>query len=167
LREALPAGFAHDTSDAVPMLRTRMSDFKSWLDSTDLDKALERLGRRFWSSRTPFLAGHLEQLANLSAMSDFTTIRVRPNCSYYLSVNEDARELVLLLGDREVKMPGYLQTVVEDMLLRESFRVADLSEFLDQASRLTLCRRLVREGLFEAEHGTALGSDCAQGTASA
>jgi lysine-specific demethylase/histidyl-hydroxylase NO66 len=32
LREALPAGLAHDTSDAVPMLQTRMSDFKFCLD---------------------------------------------------------------------------------------------------------------------------------------
>ena len=32
LREALPAGLAHDTSDAVPMLQTRMSDSKFCLD---------------------------------------------------------------------------------------------------------------------------------------
>lgn len=147
-REAVPAGFAHDPSQAAPALKSRIEELKAYLDSADLDSALERLARRFWSSRTPSLAGHLSQLENLESIGDESVLQVRPDCSYY--VYADGSELHVLLGDREVTMPAGVQDVLVDMLRRGRFRAGELSEFLDEDSRVTLCRRLVKEGVFEA-----------------
>jgi hypothetical protein len=147
-REALPAGFAHDSCAAAPQLESRIQELKSWLDSVDFGSAVERLARRFWSSRAPSLGGHLVQLVNVDLMTDESSLRVRPDCSYYLYA--DGNELHVLLGDRELTMPAGIQPVLQEMLHRRSFRVGDLSEMLDESSRLTLCRRLVKEGFFEA-----------------
>jgi hypothetical protein len=147
-REALPAGFAHDSCAAVPQLESRVQEFKSWLDSVDLGSAVERVARRFWSSRAPSLTGHLVQLANLDSITDESVLRVRADCSYYLYA--DGNELQVLLGDRQLTMPAEIQPALEDMLRRGSFRVGELSKLLDESSRLTLCRRLVKEGFFEA-----------------
>jgi hypothetical protein len=147
-REPLPAGFAHDSCEAVPELESRVQEFKSWLDSVDLAPAVERLARRFWSSRAPSLGGHLVQLANLDAITDESVLQVRAGCSYYLYA--DGNELHVLLGDRALTMPAAIQPALEEMLRRAPFRIGDLSEMLDESSRLTLCRRLVKEGFFEA-----------------
>ena len=147
-REALPAGFAHDSCAAVPLLESRIQELKSWLDSVDLGMAVERLARRFWSSRAPSLGGHLVQLASVDSITHESVLAVRPDCSYYLYA--EGNELHVLLGDRELTMPAEIQPVIQEMLHRGSFRVGDLSEILDENSRLTLCRRLVKEGLFEA-----------------
>ena len=57
--------------------------------------------------------------------------------------------LLVLLGDRELRMPAHVAPAVEQVRSRTTFTPADLAEHLDPQSRLVLCRRLVREGLLE------------------
>jgi hypothetical protein len=55
----------------------------------------------------------------------------------------------VLLGDRELVMPGHLETALSVVRDRDVLTPADLDLDLDPQSRLVLCRRLVREGLLE------------------
>jgi lysine-specific demethylase/histidyl-hydroxylase NO66 len=57
--------------------------------------------------------------------------------------------LDVLLGDRSIDVPAYLEPALTEIRLRQELRPADLAEHLDPQSRLVLCRRLVREGLLE------------------
>jgi hypothetical protein len=60
--------------------------------------------------------------------------------------------IVVLLGDRRLEMPGWLEPAMREIAGRASFRVGDLREEIDDAqSRVVLIRRLVREGLLGLE----------------
>jgi bifunctional lysine-specific demethylase and histidyl-hydroxylase NO66 len=55
----------------------------------------------------------------------------------------------VLLGDRELRMPGWLEPTLRHIAsAADGVRVGDLRA-LDAESRLVLVRRLVREGLLE------------------
>jgi hypothetical protein len=58
-------------------------------------------------------------------------------------------ELSALLGDRELRMPGWLQPAMQHTLERQRLPVSELAPHLDPASRLVLVRRLIVEGLLE------------------
>ena len=62
-----------------------------------------------------------------------------------LSVGRE--KLLVLLGDRSLRMPLRLQAPMKFVAAHDSFRVADLEPWLDPESRLVVARRLVREGL--------------------
>jgi hypothetical protein len=61
----------------------------------------------------------------------------------------DGDRVRVLLGDRELVVPGYLRAALERIRDAASLRPAELGDLLDGQSRLVLCRRLVREGLLE------------------
>jgi bifunctional lysine-specific demethylase and histidyl-hydroxylase NO66 len=54
---------------------------------------------------------------------------------------------VVLLGDRQLRMPLRLREPLEFVRDHASFTVGDLAPWLDAGSRLVVVRRLVREGL--------------------
>ncbi len=56
-------------------------------------------------------------------------------------------ELAVLLGDRELRMPAWMEPVMIDVVGRGEIRVDEIQ--LDAASRLVLVRRLIKEGLLE------------------
>jgi bifunctional lysine-specific demethylase and histidyl-hydroxylase NO66 len=57
-------------------------------------------------------------------------------------------ELSVLLGDRELRMPMSVEPAMSLIADGAGVAVADLPG-LDQAGRLVLARRLIREGLIE------------------
>jgi hypothetical protein len=57
-------------------------------------------------------------------------------------------DLSVLLGDRELRMPMAVEPAMSLIAGGASLAVADLPG-LDEASRLVLVRRLIREGLLE------------------
>ena len=61
-------------------------------------------------------------------------------------IDRDDR-LRILLGDRELDVPGWLRAALEHVRAADQFAPTDLD--LDPQSCLVLCRRLVREGLLE------------------
>jgi hypothetical protein len=63
----------------------------------------------------------------------------------------DDDRLRVLLGDREMRVPGWLAGPLEAIRGVDRLRPSDLAEWLDEASRLVLICRLVREGLLEVE----------------
>ena len=150
LREALPAGFASDAGfpAAVAGLLERLGKHIANLDAAPL---AERAARRFWSSRPPILAGQLRQLALARQLSDRSRVRRRPGATCHLSVDAGggADQLVVLLGDRELRMPAAVEPAVRRVTAGDPFDVGDLDDLLDEDSRLVLVRRLVREGLLE------------------
>ena len=60
--------------------------------------------------------------------------------------------LVLLLGDRRMRMPEWLEPAVRRLADDRPARVGDLADVVpDPGSRLVLVRRLIAEGLLRAE----------------
>jgi len=146
-RRALPVGFAHDPELLAPAVATHLEQLRAWLDKVDVDAVAARTARRFWSGRTPMLAGQLRQLSLLDHLHDGSRLRRRPGAICRITV--DGERLHLLLGDRELHMAADLEPVLRHIVAVDEFDAAALGDFLDPASRLVLTRRLVREGLVE------------------
>jgi hypothetical protein len=59
---------------------------------------------------------------------------------------------MVLLGDRRLDMPGWLESAMRAVRSSDRFAVRDLTPAIaDAGSRLVLVRRLTREGLLLAE----------------
>jgi len=101
--------------------------------------------RRFLVGRNPRLRGALRDVLAVREMTEATRLRRRPGHPCVL--REVGDRVVLLLGDRELTVPGWLRPALESVRAADELRPADLD--LDPQSRLVLCRRLVREGLLE------------------
>jgi bifunctional lysine-specific demethylase and histidyl-hydroxylase NO66 len=61
----------------------------------------------------------------------------------------------LHLGDRTLELPPATEDAVRLIAERDTFVPKDLDAVADEASRLVLCRRLVREGLLTFARRTA------------
>jgi hypothetical protein len=83
----------------------------------------------------------------LPALDDDTVLVRRPGAVCVLRQVGD--DLVVLLGDRTMRMPVRLHAAMTFVQSQLTLRPRDLDEFLDEQSRLVLSRRLVREGLLQ------------------
>lgn len=145
--EALPVGWHRDPTLVSAALRERLDDLRRHLDDLDVaDEALRR-SERFLTRRPPTLAGGLVDRTRLPGLTDATTVRRRSGA--ICETRHDSDALVLLLGDRRVTMPRWLEPAVARLCSGDDVLVGDLP--IDAQSRLVLIRRLVREGLLEVD----------------
>jgi lysine-specific demethylase/histidyl-hydroxylase NO66 len=57
--------------------------------------------------------------------------------------------MVVILGDRRLRMPERLSSAIYQILESPQFKVAELDAHLDAEGRLVLVKRLIKEGLLE------------------
>ena len=150
-RGSLPAGFADDPTTTEREVADVLSTFASWVTQQEAGPIAASLAEKFWSSRTPVLAGQLEQILRLESLSDASVVRRRRGA--LCKANPTAEGLELVLGDRRLILPDLVSPAVSHILTHPSFPVSDLSPFLDASGRLVLIRRLIREGLLEQVSG--------------
>ena len=146
--EPLPLRFAGTPEELRSEAEDRLRGFAAWLEKQDATEALERLARRFLTGRLPILSGHLQQLERLESLSDESRIRRRGGTMCVIRP-VGGGEISVLLGDRELRMPAWVEPAIEAVADGHEIAVADLEAHLDAAGRLVLARRLVREGLLE------------------
>jgi len=143
----LPLRFAEDRDRFREAVEERLQAFARWVEKADADEIADRLSRRFLTRRQPLLAGHLQQLLALPSLADGSVVARRRGAMLVLDVK--GRELVAYLGDRELRMPAWVEPSMRAVVGADRLSVRSLSPYLDQESRLVLVRRLVREGLLE------------------
>jgi cupin superfamily protein len=145
--EPLPIRFADDAARLRILADDRLRSFQAWLDKQEPGEAAERLARRFLTGRRPILAGQLQQFDHLGSVDDSAKVRRRPGA--ICVIRPAGKEISVLLGDRELRMPAWVRPAVEAVADAPDLLVGDLAPHLDAESRLVLVRRLVREGLLE------------------
>lgn len=147
--EHLPAGYLDDPALLSGPLAERLEAFAEEVRRIDADAAVETEIRRFLTTQPPRLSGGLADVLALRAgIDDDTRLRRRPGHPCVLLDADD--QVVVLLGDRTLTVPGWIRPALEEIRARSSFAVGDLADHLDARSRQVLCRRLLREGLLEA-----------------
>jgi lysine-specific demethylase/histidyl-hydroxylase NO66 len=145
--EPLPAGYHRDAKGFSALLATRLADLRDLLEKADVDSLASTETLRFLTIRpTSVRAGLLDRL-QITDVSDTTQLHRRP--ASVCELRADGNRLRVLLGDRELRVPAWLAPPLEWIQRTEVLRPSDLSPWLDDASRLVLCRRLIREGLLE------------------
>jgi ribosomal protein L16 Arg81 hydroxylase len=104
-----------------------------------------RMRRRFLAGRRPILDGQLAQVGALARLSATDQVERRATALAELELGES--EAVLVLEGKEVRFPAVAGAAVAAAhAARGPFSAADLPGPLDEAGRLVLVRRLVREG---------------------
>ncbi len=144
LREAIPSAVLDggETVDAALLER----QFKELLGSVDLDERVAALGGGAWAQYAGVHEGTLTEAVVPRAIDDDTVLARRPG-PVRREEGDDGR-VALVLTDRTVRFPAAAGPALEVVLsARAAFRVADLTPYLDESSRIVLARRLLREGV--------------------
>ena len=145
----VPAGYLDDQIGFAERLAEQMDELTTGLTALDADALATEQTSSFLSSRTGLLRGGLSDRLALSKITDDTMLSRRPGTA--CTILEQDGLLVVLLGDRELRMPQRLMPAMCFVRDRSSFRPGDLHEWLDPQSSLVLSRRLVREGLLRVD----------------
>jgi hypothetical protein len=143
----LPIRFQNDSEGMRRATGDHLRSFAVWLEKQDAAEAVERITRRFFTGRRPILTGQLRQLEALESLGDASRVRRRPGAMCV--IRPGGQEISVLIGDRELRMPGWVRPAVEELAEGPDVAIGDLRPHLDAESRMVLVRRLVREGLLE------------------
>jgi bifunctional lysine-specific demethylase and histidyl-hydroxylase NO66 len=148
--EVLPAAHLDDPAALAATLGRAVTSYAEALGEVDAAQLASDRVAAFLSARTPALGGGLRDLVELRSLDDETVLERRPTAACALRV--EGERLVVLLGDRTLRMPRRLLDVMEHVRDQPRLRVGDLEPWLDPESRLVVARRLVREGLLRFAH---------------
>jgi hypothetical protein len=147
-RANLPVGFANAEYDSRQAAATFRALFDTVVREAQLAPILQRLAEDFVTSRRPALYGCLQELK--STLSLESKVAPRPDLLYLL--REEDEKLVVLFGDSEISLPGFVRDALIFALERGPFVVRDLPQ-LDDEGKLVLVGRLLREGLLVRQNG--------------
>jgi hypothetical protein len=146
LAEPMPAGWMNDPATAARLLGERLEAARAALAEVDARVAVDAETRRFLSTRAPALRGIFAQEPIVGDVGDETPLVRRPGSVCELRPAGD--RLTVLLGDRRLDMPAWLEPAMAHVRDHDRMTPAGLAPFVpDAASRSVLSRRLIREGL--------------------
>jgi bifunctional lysine-specific demethylase and histidyl-hydroxylase NO66 len=151
LDEALPPGFANDPASLAVRAKAHVRELAEAIASHDAADLVDEAATAFWAARVPTLHGHLQDLLDLDDVGDETPVRRRPGA--VCAVRSGDGQVRIVLGDRTLTLPGWVEPAVRQVAASDHLRPSDLGEQLDVSSRIVLVRRLIREGLLEMERG--------------
>jgi ribosomal protein L16 Arg81 hydroxylase len=148
-RKALPPGYARDglpeqqAREMFNQLLRRLSE------RAKPDEILGGFADEFLSSCAPLLRGQMAQLAAVDRVSIDTVVGARPHLIARMQANHDSVS-VHHFGCKTT-FPPHVAPALQFALAHDRFAVRDLPGDLDDTGKLTLIRRLIREGLLLAE----------------
>ena len=146
-RKALPPGFARHGFDRAPA-RAILGDLLEQLSAkSNPDEILDRFVDAFIASRPPLLRGQMAQLASLPRLTIDSVVGARAGSACYLRM--DGAAVSVDCFGRKITFPLHAAEAVRFALETRRFVVRDLPGGLDGEGKLTLVRRLIREGLVE------------------
>ncbi len=143
---SLPPGWHADPGAHADQLASLFDAMAERLRSADAAETLRSRSERFWSQRAQLARGSILERADPVEITDQIRVVHREGSVCRLSVRSD--RLAVLLGDRRLEMPPWLEPAMRHIANARTFTVGDLSgEIADASSRAVLVRRLIREGL--------------------
>jgi hypothetical protein len=117
-------------------------------DASDFDAVLDGFVERFLGRCPPVLNGQIEQLRALDTLTANSAAGARQGLVYRLEAGAST-ETIEIYG-RRISFPSRAGQAVRFALNHARFLVRDLPGNLDDAGKITLVRRLIREGLVRA-----------------
>lgn len=144
-RRALPPGFAQTTYDRAEARATMKSLLTRLVERGDLDQAMDHFADELVSTRRALLDGQLEQILALSDITPNHHAGARPNLVYRYAVRDE--QIVVSCYGAEMRLPDHAAEPLLYALETPDFKIADLPGDLDDAGKVVLIKRLVREGM--------------------
>jgi bifunctional lysine-specific demethylase and histidyl-hydroxylase NO66 len=153
--DPVAAGWTDDIEGFAGQLRQRLAALASSLGEVDAGSEAGERRERFLSNRAQLARGTIAERAAPIAVDDTTVVARRPGA--VCEVARRADRLVVLLGDRRLEMPTWVERAMRRIAELDEdgeLAVRDLTPALpDPPSRAVLVRRLIREGLLTARGG--------------
>ena len=155
LRQSLPMGV--DLADPAVLsghlaqTARALADFAAHLDPARTDAVAAEIGALLAEDTRPEPIGPLAQAAASAALTASTPLRLRAGLRHRLDHVEG--EVVLRVLDKTVTLPSATGPALKLILAGQPFGPGELAG-LDPAERLTLARRLLREGIVVPLDGT-------------
>lgn len=144
-RAHLPVGFAKPGFDIRQAEATFAALIGTFAYNARLGPILERFAESFVTSRRPALQGCLQELDSAPQIVADSRLVARPHLVHLL--NEEGDRIVILFGPTQITLPAFTREAVQHALSGEPFTVAELPGGLDEAGKVVLARRLVKEGM--------------------
>ena len=144
-RANLPAGFADANFDATQANATFRALLETLVRTADCGPILERFAEDFVTSRRPDLSGTLEERIDAAAITPGTSVAPRPHLVFRL--RDEGENVALLFGSTTLTFPAVVREPLAFALRGSAFVVRDLPGRLDDAGKVVLARRLIKEGL--------------------
>ncbi len=142
-RKGLPVGFARadfDRSAARAQFRELLRRFA---EGASFDAALEHYIDDLVDTRQPLLPGQIEQVHRLASINASTRVTQR---AFLYRLREEGEHAVLQIYGGRITFPKFALDALRYAMERDSFAPSELPG-LDDEGRVTLVRRLVREGV--------------------
>jgi hypothetical protein len=155
LDDPVPAGWMRDQTGIAAQLSERIRAATERMLAADASDIVADRVDRFLSARAQLPRGSIAERAVPLEIDDSTVLRRRPDSVCEIRVRDDT--LAVLLGDRRLRLPIWLEPAMRRVAALDGFRLGELTDLIpDTASRAVLARRLIREGLLTT---TLLGLD--------
>ncbi|MDR7304307.1 cupin domain-containing protein [Haloactinomyces albus] len=148
LDDPLPVGFHREPEALTTRVNGHLEELSTQLEKLEAREITDDLVERFLTGRPSLLRGGLVDRMRLATLDDEGILRHRPGSVCEIRT-DDVDHVRVLLGDRELRTPRWVEPAIREVACRSTFAVRDLAPHLDATSRLVLARRLVREGLLE------------------
>lgn len=148
LRHALPPGFANQGHDLGSYDAT-FANLIGVLAEAPAAKLLAGFREDFMTGRVPRVEGQLAQVAALADLDVDSRVGGRPHLIYSLTDLPADEQVRLICQGAEIVMPDFAKDAIEFCLETPDFRLGDMGGDLDDAGKLVLARRMVREGLMQ------------------
>ncbi|WP_319463990.1 cupin domain-containing protein [Micromonospora sp. RTP1Z1] len=147
LRAGLPFGTDVADPDAIePELTETVEALRDWLLRADPAAIAARLRNRVWLAARPAPIRPLAQAAALAALDADSRVTPRAGLHWQLTPTGDGK-VALRLFDRTITLPGTCEPALRAVLTGEVTRVGDLPALDDDADRVVLARRLLKESV--------------------
>ncbi|MGH9710018.1 MAG: hypothetical protein ACRD37_05695, partial [Candidatus Acidiferrales bacterium] len=148
-RKALPPGFARpdfDRRQARETLRNLLQKISVKPDfDAALDESLDHFVDEFMSVCPPLLRGQMAQVAALDRLTINSVVGAR--LGVISRVQTNAESMTVECYGRKVTFPSHAHETVQFALNHAKFTARDLPGDLDEAGKLAVVRRLIREGV--------------------
>jgi ribosomal protein L16 Arg81 hydroxylase len=144
-RRCLPVGFGRGGFDRTAVREKAKELLQRLVDAADLDGAFDHFSDRLLNSRGAVLRGQMTQLVALKNLTVNSWVGARAAVIHRFEETED--KIIVRAYGKQTTMPIYAAEALRYALSSARYRVADIPGSLDEPGKLTLIRRLVREGL--------------------
>jgi ribosomal protein L16 Arg81 hydroxylase len=150
-RKALPPGFARPEFDRTQAQEALKNLLQKAGEASSFDASLDRFVDEFIFACPPLLDGQMAQVAALDRLGLDSVAGARPGVVSRL--NPDGERVSLDCYGRKITFPSCAREAVAFALSHPQFVIRKLPGKLDDAGKLVLIRRLIREGLVMAVSG--------------
>lgn len=149
-REGLPPGFANEGFDSSGA-ETKFARLLGKLSGATLEPVLNEFREDFIATRLPRAHGQLAQMARIDGLGPDSVMGARPTLIYRLTdvpaKGDQPDSVALSCQGTVITLPTHARAPLEYAISTPRFTMADMPGDLDDAGKIVLLRRLVREGL--------------------